>query len=490
MGAITLSLLRDFGDRFSPIVVKELRQGLRTRFFSVATILFHSFVVLLLGSVLLAAPAEAVNGIFWGTASLMMLAVLPLRAFNALNAEAADGTLDMLTLTSISAFRIVSGKWLALFSQSLLVAGSLLPYIVARYYFGGVEIVREVVALVVLVLGSGIITAALLAFSSQSSIMLRLMLAAGAGFGAVPLGFFTSFLVAASRADFMLRDFAMLATWEQAGIVVEVFAMSVYVIWYLLALGASRIAPPSENHSTRKRLIVLGVHGVLLIIGLVLCFLSGDEHNALWVLMPLLGLTMLVCMDVMTEEMPRFPIAVAGLAGRGRWGRLAGRVLHPGWASGVVFSSLLSLLSLVLTGAVSFADGSWDWEDGPFLHLVCLLTAMFMPVLIPLNRGNAFANWWVVQICLCSLGVLVVIGGETAGKNFGLVGMVTPVTTLFAVETVGYQNRDMALLMGSLFALGWLVAALLRARMNFEQYTRLEAEAEATEPPSATLSPP
>ena len=32
-------LLQDFSDRLSPMVVKEMRQGLRTRFFSVAIIL-------------------------------------------------------------------------------------------------------------------------------------------------------------------------------------------------------------------------------------------------------------------------------------------------------------------------------------------------------------------------------------------------------------------------------------------------------------------
>ena len=52
----TLPLLRDFSDRFSPIVVKELRQGLRTRFFTSALILFHTFIILLLITVTFGAP--------------------------------------------------------------------------------------------------------------------------------------------------------------------------------------------------------------------------------------------------------------------------------------------------------------------------------------------------------------------------------------------------------------------------------------------------
>ena len=41
MSTMPLTLLNDFGDRFSPMLVKELRQGLRTRFFTAALLLFH-----------------------------------------------------------------------------------------------------------------------------------------------------------------------------------------------------------------------------------------------------------------------------------------------------------------------------------------------------------------------------------------------------------------------------------------------------------------
>ena len=150
MSTFTLTLLKDFGDHLSPILVKELRQGLRTRSFTSTLIVFHSLVIVLFCIRAQGLDEELMKGSFWGSASLLLLMLMPLRAINELNSEAADGTLDMLTLTSISSFRIIYGKWLALFSQCLLVAGSLLPYIVARYQFGGVEVVRDLVALFVL----------------------------------------------------------------------------------------------------------------------------------------------------------------------------------------------------------------------------------------------------------------------------------------------------------------------------------------------------
>jgi len=474
----TLPMLQDFSDRFSPIVVKELRQGLRTRFFTSALILFHTFIILLLITVTFGAPIEGVNGIFWGIAGLMLLAVMPLRGFAALHTEAADGTLDMLTLTSIASFRILYGKWVALYSQTLLVAGSILPYMVARYFFGGVEILQEVVALVILALGSGVITAALLAFSSQGPLLLRIFLALCVGAGAVPLGLFAALLVSASQADSMVREFFALDRWEQCSIVGGILVLVVYAVYYFLALGSSRIAPPSENHSTQKRLIALAVHGALMVTGLLLCFLSTEPQIAMWAYIPLMVLTLIVCMDVLTEEMPRYPTAVAVLAQRGHLGRLAGRLFYPGWASGVLFSTLLCGMVLSIMAGITWKSASWDWDDGPFPHLICLFLAVFVPVILRINRTNTFVNWWVVQLCSVILGIMLMMFCFTMNaRDLGVLGMFTPITALFGVECVNYSSRGSILFLGCLFSVIWLVVAMVRAASNFSTYTTLEREA-------------
>lgn len=474
----TLPMLRDFSDRFSPIVVKELRQGLRTRFFTSALILFHTLIILLLITVTFGAPVEAVNSIFWGIAGFMLLVVMPLRGFAALHAEATDGTLDMLTLTSIASFRILYGKWVALYSQALLVAGSILPYMVARYFFGGVEILREVVALVVLSLGSGIITAALLAFSSQGPLLLRIFLALCVGAGAAPLAFFTTFLVSASQADSMVRAFFALDLWEQCSIIGGILVLVVYAVYYFLALGSSRIAPPSENHSTLKRIIALAVHGALMVTGLLLCFLNTDPDVAFWAYIPLMILTLIVCMDVLTEEMPRYSTVVVALARRGRLGRLAGRLFYPGWASGVVFAFVMCVMALSIIAGITLRHSSWDWDDGPGVYMVCILLAVFVPVILRINRTNAFVNWWVVQLCSVICGILLsLFCFSMNARELGVVGIFTPITTLFGVECVDYSSREGIMLLGCVFSVVWLLAALARAGTNFNTYTTLESEA-------------
>jgi hypothetical protein len=183
-------------------------------------------------------------------------------------------------------------------------------------------------------------------------------------------------------------------------------------------------------------------------------------------------------MDLMTEEMPRFPTTVAMLARRGRFGSLAGRLLHPGWASGVLFSALLFSMAMVLIAGITYRHSSWDWDDGPGIYMFCLFLAAFTPVLVRINRSNIFANWWVVQLCMVAVGILLSMFCEVMrARDFAMLGVLTPVTTLFGAETVGYQSRKGIMIAGSFFSVLWLIVALMRARMHFADYTRLEHEA-------------
>ena len=161
--------LRDFSDRLSPMVVKEMRQGLRGKVFVSMLVVFQLIMTLV---VAMAAGGESesdVRTFFWLALMLVMLVGLPMRGFGLLAAEQKEATLDMLMLTSISSMRIVFGKWLALFTQSLLLVVSLLPYMLARYHFGGVEVVNELVALYFVLLLSALLV---LVFTTQAAPLL------------------------------------------------------------------------------------------------------------------------------------------------------------------------------------------------------------------------------------------------------------------------------------------------------------------------------
>src|SRR5262245_14968775 len=111
--------LDNVSDRLSPVVVKEVRQMVRSSEFN------YSFGISLAIGLVIAfwGGTEAANGSpgsgRWIFGLLMMcltfigLMVVPLGAFNALRNERAERTLDLITLTTLSPRRAVIGKVLA-----------------------------------------------------------------------------------------------------------------------------------------------------------------------------------------------------------------------------------------------------------------------------------------------------------------------------------------------------------------------------------------
>lgn len=164
-------LLDDFGDRLGPMVVKELRQGLRARRFvgpflliqllAVFSVLSESAVADLSagGGASGLAPGNGLgDGLLVLVVSLVVGIVMPLTGFGALRPELEGGrNVELLLLANVSRWQIVLGKWLVMCSLASLILVSVLPYMLARHFIGGVNIVYSLTFLV----GLGMTNAAL-----------------------------------------------------------------------------------------------------------------------------------------------------------------------------------------------------------------------------------------------------------------------------------------------------------------------------------------
>lgn len=128
----------DFSDWLSPMVVKEIRQGLRGWLFLTLFGLLHLCLLFWCFTQLESGNSSDADALFWFlfTAGLLGIA---LRGLNALHSERRDRTLELLQLTRLTAWRILCGKWCAVLVQMLLFLASMLPYGVLRYYFGGFD---------------------------------------------------------------------------------------------------------------------------------------------------------------------------------------------------------------------------------------------------------------------------------------------------------------------------------------------------------------
>lgn len=332
--------IMDFPDRLSPMVVKELRQGLRTRLFGGVLLTLHLMLVLL---TLMSAGAEnatVVSGWFDGIVTLVLCIIMPLRGFSAVADELKSGTLDMLALTRLSAGRIIFGKWAAIASQSLLLMLSILPYVVARFVFGGLDLFGEIAALFYKWLAGVVIAAVIVALSTQRQFWLRAIVV----FLPLMIGGCGAFsFMMMKRVGTSTTSGSMFTFFTKSGggsTLLLVVGMAAWAIFFFLSLAATRIAPTASLLSVVKR----SVHLIMILSLLLLGWLTGSGAD---MGMIAAGVLTLLMIDALTERVNEVPSVYAAFYQRGWPGRLALWLLAPGWVTGLVYSALLVALVAV-----------------------------------------------------------------------------------------------------------------------------------------------
>ena len=342
--AAPLPVTNDFADWLSPILVKELRQGMQARTFVSIFIVVQVVMILLVGFHLLSLSTNAgtsgFDGFFWIFVGFPLLVLMPARGLAAVSEELRANTLDLVRLTRLTAFRIILGKWVALVSQSGLLVAAILPYAVLRYFFGRVDVILELETLGWMLAASFVITAGTIALSTAHLVLRVLILLA-----ALPAFLSLMSAYAFSRAfgggGYSSGSFVPVDAWW-----LILTVMVVYVVMFL-EYAASKIAPLSENHSARKRSAVLLFSIILMVAG----WLGGASWLIL-ILIPLVPIIVWVIVEALTEKSVLLPSLFKPFARRGSLGRMAGRFLYPGWATGVMFTALVvGLIFLAFSGA-------------------------------------------------------------------------------------------------------------------------------------------
>ena len=387
------ALLQRLDDWLSPMLVKELRQGIKSRAFTGSFMLLQGLMVISVVMYLSALDSqndlEFFDGVFWVCVGAPLILLVPGRGFNAIQSEVKEKTLDLILLTRLSAWRILFGKWASLFTQALLTTCAVLPYAVLRYFLGSVNLADDLAIIGGLLCASGILTAASVAFSTFRTPVFRTLFAIGIvfAFNIIPI-----LLFGALRA--VSRGGAPMLGMGWSAIAVPIF--SVLLILLLLQWGAGRIAPPSENHEVRKRLTALS----LILVAFISAKLGAHEgvlYLALVFLIP-------VCIDALMGQPRAYPAIYTPFVKRGRVARLVGRYLYPGWPSGLLYSLLvLTLLFLLLAAEQGFTARTTNMF-GTLIGAICLPLAAV--VIFKPSSTRLMAFYFALQIVLVVLTVV------------------------------------------------------------------------------------
>ena len=292
------------------MTVKELRQGLRRSSFVypflgihlLATIaIFFEFQLGIVSSdagttaVLFWNPDRITP--FWWVAMGVCGLLMPFAGLFLMPQEIEEGNHEILLLTKLSRAQIVLGKFFTLLGLSLLTLVSLLPYVIIRYFIGGVEWLDELAKGGTVFCTAAIVSASAIAASgfrhlaAKICVFTLMIFSAASGGGLSMIG------------PIMLLNIAAGSKWAIAAYVfhhVCVFLMvaSYAILGLMVARSRLRLATMNfEMKPTSVLLIVIGLSPFM--IGMAAAFTIGFGS--------ILGVLLLVFLAWNSDRTPKAP---------------------------------------------------------------------------------------------------------------------------------------------------------------------------------------
>jgi len=344
------------GDRLNPILVKESRQALKSKQFVVtfSLVLICAWAWSLLGIALLSPGVRYAPGggfMLSGYFTVLVVPVLlivPFSAFRSLAIEREDGTFELLSITSLSAWKIVTGKLGSAVMQMLAYFSALAPCIAFTYMLRGVDIVSIAFLLGYTFVGSVVLSAFGLAVGTVSrvrhwqsvlSVFLLLFLLI------VTFYWCVAFLALVTSGQ--ANAFDGVDSWL-AQLSIVSFCLSYMVLF--VVISAAQISFLSDNRSTRIRLVLLLQH--FMWIGWMIFFwLRWDDDGVPYVTVIAAGIHWTLVGALMTGEQGVLSERVKRSLPQSVLGRMAFTWLNPGPGTGYVFT-VANLVVLSVTFVV------------------------------------------------------------------------------------------------------------------------------------------
>lgn len=470
--------LEDKSDWLSPIVVKEVRQIVRSREFH------YSFTAALVVALAIAFYGAATSIRNDGTSgagtftalmtclTLLGMLVVPIGAFSALRTERMEQTLELVTVTALSARRVVIGKLMAQAVKLLTLFAAMAPFMTMSFLLGGIDFVTIAMSLTVLFLWSIWASSAFLFLST----LFKSRAMSGVVFGAA--GIVVFFIMSAGRmAVFGFRGVVGVGGgltgsrtdfwWWLAMIMTGCVATTMNFV----LLAESRLAGSSENRVTPVR--VGFFVQFLLIVAWALSYIREaptNRANAAEALAVIGGLHLaMVAAFTVTESMSVPRRVLQQMRTPSRWNWLLA-LLRPGGGRGAAY--VLAQMALLLFAA-ALLDSSSDemsWRLAICAY-ICFFTGVPTYVWRRLKPGrDAVLGLRVAVLVTLALAVIlpdalynILWQPSFFDANFGRRHLLNPFRALAnwgMVETSGWA------LMPALIGLAGLVSYLALMRLG------------------------
>jgi hypothetical protein len=471
----SLGILGWLDDRVNPIVVKELRQAVQSKFVTAVLLLFLLIQVAYIGIYLvvtgfergLALEAESGRSVFLVLQIILVVTcLLFLRAYTGfrLAAERSDTNVDLLFISTLRPRAIIWGKFVAALVLAVLIFSACTPFMTFTYLLRGID-----VPTILLIVGINFLT---VAATVQLAIFLAVIPAnwvVKAILGLVGLiallvivwltimGTVSLLLFGGGVALDSLNFWSILCCMVATG-------LGVMVLFY--SWSVALINPPSANRGLGMRLAMLAVWvGTAVVYGVWNPLLPNAHNGPLLTWVCLMGGLSCLSIVIAINEREQWAPRLARTIPRWWWLRVPAFVLYSGVAGGVLFGLLLFGLTWLavrgyrlLPGAMTpfrAASAVDDIQVTPIVGLIVLyiyayaLAAVFVRRVLVRVRG---VYTWILMVVLVALGsavpflisfLILFRDWNLDDHYYALLG--NPVTAAYAVgEQLPYRGRFFA----------------------------------------------
>ena len=378
--------LESAGDRLNPILVKETRQSLKSRQFTLW------FVLLLIGCWVTTIGAIAYVGpsihylslggrllfIYYAILALPLMVVTPFSAYRSLSSEHEENTSDLLEVSSLSARHLINGKLGSALLQIVIYLAALAPCIAFTYLLRGVELTTIALLLTYAVLASiGLSAVGLVIAAATRQKYAQVVMSVT--FAGILFAAYSGMLATASEVigwDSRLihseRNF-----WRQLALL-SIFTTS-FIVVYAAAISLTTFSAANRSTALRKAAFFQQAVYIAWVAAFVVL---GMPREGIVTSFAIAVVYWFIAGALMTGEAPLLSLRVRRTLPQSLLGRAFGTWFNPGSSSGYVFAvcNVVTCASLAAIGCRYFADvGSFSGEAS--VKTIALLTAYLVAYL-------------------------------------------------------------------------------------------------------------
>jgi hypothetical protein len=495
---LILRMMRSAGRRANPIVVRELRQAVRSRFVTGMLLVFLIVLLVVTGIYALSLQAarfeeslsagEDVTMWLLGILFYVCMLFVPLYTGLRLVFERRGTQADLLFITTLSPGAIVRGKMFSAVMLTLLIFSACLPFLTFTYLLRGVDLSGLLLSLLLGFAGIIMMTQiALLISALPMSIVFRILISLGGiGFMGTVAGSLTAAAAGMQYSGITYNG----EFWVGMGMIVAVILMEMGLL-YVLTVAA--LSPPSANRTFPIRLYITGVWALLLIVigGGCLYYHEWEAIIFAW-LIPMIVL--LLCAFVF------------GLCERQEWGprirrhipsnplgRVVAFLFYTGAPGAMLWSAIMVGLTLLIGFVAMALSNSYafnGWEDmryfvaAPLYVIAYGLTGLLLWLGV-FRRWFGHRHIWVIILgigfaCILVPGILDLVRSTARHSRYNDISplMILSPMALF----IRSSSFDQLFIIPIVWATGTGALALGWAAHLFKQFRPLSQPAQAPPP--------